>query len=118
MRARDAIYFALADVLEPETELSRDAGLFNPRPLGVLVGLPALVGRTLSGRTYSVAVHVISADPLNRLEALERLYALADVIVLVLGATAYQPTDWQGAVNADPLPAVLLQAIVTVTEEG
>ena len=117
MRARDAIYFALGDVLG-DVDVSRDAGSFHPAPLGVLVGLPALVSRTMAARTYSVAVHIVSADPLSSSDALDGLFALADVVVLVLGASSYVPTDWAGGVNRDALPSVYVQAVVTVTEEG
>ena len=116
LRARDAVFFALDDVLA-DVNLSRDAGSFHPEPLGVLVGLPALTGRTLAARTYAVGVHVVSADPLNTPEAVDALFALADVVVLVLAASAYTPTDWSGGVNRDPLPSVYVQAVITVTEE-
>lgn len=117
LRARDAVYFALTDVLG-DVELSRDAGSFHPAPLGVLVGLPALVSRTMAARTYAVSVHIVSADPLSSPDALDGLFALADVVVMVLGAASYTPADWAGGVNRDALPSVYIQAVVTVTEEG
>jgi hypothetical protein len=116
LRARDAVFFALDDVLG-DVNLSRDAGSFHPAPLGVLVGLPALVSRTMAARTYQVGVHCVSADPLSSAEAVDALFALADVVVLVLGASSYTPTDWSGGVNRDPLPSVYVQAVITVTEE-
>jgi hypothetical protein len=116
IRARDAVFWALDDVLA-DVDLSRDAGAFHPAPLGVLVGLPALISRTMAARTYQVGVHCVSADPLNTLEAVDALFALADVVVLVLGSSSYTPTDWSGGTNRDPLPSVYVQAVITVTED-
>jgi len=95
---------------------TRDAGSFHPRPVGVLVGLPSLAFRLLASRTYTIPVRVVSADPLNSDSAVDRLYALADELVTVLQADSYDPTDWIGGVNLDPLPCLLLT--VTVTVEG
>lgn len=100
---------------------SRDAGTFRPAPIGILIGLPVLVSRTLAARTYSVPVHLVSADPLNSPAAVDRLYALADVLSTVLDANTYQPQDWSGGLNADPLPSIVLDVDVTVfdvPEEG
>jgi hypothetical protein len=117
LRARDAVYFALEDAFLGVT-ISRDVGSFHPQPLGFLVGLPALASRGLAARTYTVPVHVVSADPLNTTDAVDALYALADAAVIVLGAAEYAPQDWPGGVNRDPLPSVLVLATITVTEEG
>lgn len=95
---------------------TRDASAFHPRPTGVLVGLPALSFRLIAAQTYTVPVRAISADPLSTPEAVDRLYGLADALALILDCDSYDPGDWFGGVNQDPLPAVLLN--VTVTVEG
>lgn len=109
---------AIAKVLErldaAGVEATRDAGAFHPRPIGVLVGLPDLTFTLLASRTYTVPVRVVSADPLNAPAAVDRLYDLADRLALVLEADSYTVGDWIGGVNADPLPAVLLNVTVTV----
>ena len=61
-------------------------------------------------------VRIVSADPLNTPEAVDRLYTHADELAGVLQVDSYDPQDWFGGVNADPLPAILLT--VTVTVEG
>jgi hypothetical protein len=95
-------------------EATRDAGAFHPTPIGVLVGLPSLVFLQLASSTYQVPVRVVSADPLNTLAAVDRLYGVADDLVGLLGCDSYSIGDWFGGVNADPLPAILLDAVVTV----
>ena len=120
VRARDAVLFAVQDALVPVASavtVSADAGAFHPQPLGVLIGLPSLVSRTLAARTYDVPVHVVSADPLNDRSAVESLFELADALVLVLGVATYAATDWPGGVNRDPLPSVYLLATITVPEQ-
>ena len=97
-------------------EATRDAGAFYPQPVGVLVGLPALVRRGLAFRTFELAVLAVSGDPLNAPANVDRLYALADDVALVLEVDAYRVSSWRSSVNAEPLPAVELTATVTVTE--
>jgi hypothetical protein len=99
-------------------EATRDAGAFYPQPVGVLVGLPALVRRGLASRTYEIAISVVSGDPLNASPSVDRLYALADDVALALAIDAYRVGSWRGGVNAEPLPAVELTATVTVEEGG
>jgi hypothetical protein len=97
-------------------EATRDAGAFYPQPAGVLVGLPALVGRGHATRTYEVPVLVVSGDPLNAELPVDRLYALADDAALALAVNAYRVSSWRSSVNAEPLPALELTVTVTVTE--
>jgi hypothetical protein len=99
-------------------EATGDAGAFYPQPLAVLVGLPALVGRTLAGRTFEVPVLVVSGDPLNSTEHVDRAYAIADEVALVLSTGSYRPSSWRSSSNAEPLPALELTVTVTVTKEG
>lgn len=110
-RAIEKVLQALDDA---GIDASRDAGAFHPRPVGVLVGLPDLSFSLLASRTFTVPVRAVSADPLNTVAAVDRLYALADHLADVLQCDSYTVGDWIGGVNADPLPAVLLNVTVTV----
>jgi hypothetical protein len=113
VRAIDA---AVAELTDAGIDASRDAGAFYPQPVGVLVGLPALIRRHLAARTFEIPVLVVSGDPLNAPLNVDRLYALVDDVALVLGCDAYRPSNYRSSVNAEPLPAVELTATVTVTE--
>ena len=97
-------------------EATLDAGAFYPQPVGVLIGLPTLVGRTLAARTFELPVTVVSGDPLNSELAVDRLYALADDVAGALRTMAYRPTSYRGGVNAEPLPAIELTATLTTQE--
>lgn len=97
-------------------EASLDAGAFFPQPLGVLIGLPSLIGGTLAARTFSVPVLVVSGDPLSSTLAVDRFYALADTVALAVRTLEYRTSTYRGSGNAEPLPAIELLAIVTVTE--
>jgi hypothetical protein len=97
---------------------TRDAGAFHPRPVGVLVGLPSLTFRALAAFRFTVPVHVVSADALNTPASVDRLYALADLLISVLQTDTYRPEDWSGGVNTDPLPAVTLAVTVSVFQEA
>lgn len=109
---------ATLELLEAASiEATRDAGAFYPQPLGVLVGLPALVGRGQNGRTFEIAVLVVSGDPLNTELAVDRLYTIADNVATVLRTAAYRPSSYRSSSNAEPLPAVELLVTVTVTEQ-
>jgi len=99
-------------------EASSDAGAFYPQPVGVLVGLPALLRRGLGSRTFEVPVLVVSGDPLNSELAVDRLYALADDVVGALKADRYAPSSWRSSSNAEPLPAIELPVTVTVEQEA
>lgn len=112
--ASRAIAAVLERLQDAGVDATRDAGAFHPAPIGVLVGLPSLTFRLLASRTFSVPVRVVSADPLNTTTAVERLYALADQLADLLSCDSYRPVEWIGGVNADPLPAVLLETTVTV----
>lgn len=111
VRAIGAVLEALEDA---GVDATRDAGAFHPAPIGVLVGLPSLTFRLLASRTYTVPVRVVSADPLNATAAVDRLYQLADQLADLLSCDSYRPVEWLGGVNADPLPAILLETTVTV----
>ena len=95
-----------------------DAGAFHPQPIGVLVGLPTLAARGLATRTFAVPVLVVSGDPLNREEVVDRLYALADDVALALRTDSYRPSSWRSSSNAEPLPSIELTVTVTVQEEA
>jgi hypothetical protein len=99
-------------------DASADVGAFYPQPVGVLVGLPALRGRLLAGWTFELPVLVVSADPLNSELNVDRVYALADQVALVLATAEYRPSSWRSTANAEPLPALELTVTVTVSEEG
>jgi hypothetical protein len=114
--ARRAIEALLAELELAGITAQRDAGAFYPQPVGVLVGLPALVSRGLATRTYSVRVLVVSGDPLNSAERVDRLFAIADDVALALATDSYAPSSYSSSVNAEPLPAVELTVTVTVTE--
>lgn len=110
-RALDAVLAMLADA---GITASRDAGAFYPQPVGVLVGLPAMVRRGVAHRTFEVAVFVVSGDPLNSAAAVDRIFGVADAAATALQTDNYRPSSWRGSPNAEPLPSVELT--VTVTE--
>ena len=114
--ATRALEALLAELEAAAIEASRDAGAFYPQPVGVLVGLPALVRRGHAFRTFELPVLVVSGDPLNSELAVDRVYALADDVALALAIDTYRPSSWRSSVNSEPLPAVELTATVTVTE--
>ena len=99
-------------------EATGDAGAFYPQPIGVLIGLPTLVGRTLAGRTFTIPVLVVSGDPLNSNERVAALYALADEVAGVLSTAAYRPTQYRSNESPEPRPAIEVLVTVTVSEEG
>jgi hypothetical protein len=111
---------AIAELLEAGgVTASRDASGFDPAPIGVLLGLPTLVGRTLSGATFDVPIVIVSGDPVNTAEAVDRLYAEADAIAEIVSTSSYRPSTWAGSSRTQPLPAIEVSAIVTVSiEEG
>jgi hypothetical protein len=111
-----AIAGVLAQLDEAGIAATRDAGAFYPQPVGVLVTLPALTSRTLYGRSFEVPVLVVSGDPLNDELPVNRIYALADEVALALSIEAYRPSSYRSSANAEPLPALELVAVVTVTE--
>ncbi len=111
-----AIAETLALLAAAGVEATRDAGAFYPQPTGVLVGLPSLVARTHAARAFTLPVLVVSGDPLNVELAVDRLYAIADDVALILRADTYRPSSWRSSSNAEPLPAIELLVTVTVTE--
>ena len=115
--AGQAIEAVLAQLAEDGIDATDDAGAFFPQPVGVLVGLPSLVSRGLAAATYSIPILVVSGDPINERLSRDRLYALADDICRSLSIAAYRPSQWSGNVNLEPLPALELAAVVTVTTE-
>ncbi len=116
-----AASLAIEAVLELLTEAgidaTRDAGAFHPAPVGVLVALPTLLRRQMSSRTFEIPIVVVSGDPLNESSNVDRLYAYADAIAAACSIATYRPSSWAGSANAEPLPAIELTAVVTVTEE-
>jgi hypothetical protein len=112
-RAISAVVDALGSVA---ITASRDAGAFYPQPCGVLVGLPAMSDRGMAFRTFQVPVHIVSGVPLNTMGAVDALYTIADVAVGALGADSYTPAEWIGGPNVDPLPSLLILAVVTISE--
>jgi len=115
--AIQAIAGVLAQLEDNGIDATEDAGAFFPQPIGVLVGLPSLTARGLSSATYSVPVLVVSGDPINAVLARDRIYALADDVARALSIAEYRPSQWSGNVNLEPLPALELAAVVTVTME-
>ena len=95
---------------------TRDAGAFYPQPVGTLVGLPELVRRTAGARVFEIPILVVSGDPLNAELPVDRLYALADDVALALRIEAYRVSSWRASPNAEPLTALELVAVLTVTE--
>jgi hypothetical protein len=112
-RARRAVLAMLqAELIEAST----DVGAFYPQPQGVLVGLPTLTGRGSFTRSFEIPVLVVSGDPLNSEQIVDRLYTLADECALALATDNYRPSSWRSNLNAEPLPAIELTVTVTVTE--
>lgn len=95
-------------------EAKRDPGAFFPQPLGVLVGLPSHVGGTLGARTYTIPIYVVSGEPLSTTERVDDLYDLADRVSAAVDANGFEPYDFRGTANNEPLPAVRLTAVATV----
>lgn len=95
---------------------TRDAGAFYPYPVGVLVTLPELVERGLNSRTFLVPVLVVSGEPLNSSEAVDRLYAIAELTAEALSTANYRPSSFGGSSNAEPLPALEVRVTITVEE--
>ena len=109
--ALDAVLALLAD---HGITATRDPGSFHVAPLGVLVGLPALANATLAARVFTIQVYVVSSDPLVSPAEVDALYALADDVALALRVDTYQPHDHRTNANAEPLPAVRMEAVATV----
>lgn len=109
-RALEAVLALLEDAGITAT---RDAGSFVPAPVGVLVGLPSWMGSTLAGRVFEIPVLVVSGDPLSEPANVDRIYAIADEIADVAGASSYRPATWTSSARPEPLPA--LEIIVTAT---
>jgi hypothetical protein len=113
---------AIAELLEAGgVTASRDASGFDPAPIGVLLGLPTLVGRTLSGAT-STTFRSLDRVRRSRLraDAVDRLYAEADAIAEIVSARrAIGRATWAGAPGRNRYAAIEISAIVTVSiEEG
>lgn len=117
--AIDAIAELLADAGVQATD---EASGFSPSPIGVLIGLPSRVSATLGGETFEIPILVVSGDPVNTAEAVDRLYAEADAIAHAVAETKYEPTTWAGSGRVQPLPAIEIVATVSVSnnpdEEG
>jgi hypothetical protein len=109
-----AIEALLAVLADAGVEATRDPGTFFPQPLGVLVGLPTLSGGTLAGRSYEIPIYVVSGEPLTNADRVTELYDLADVVAGAVDASRYDPFDFRGSANAEPLPAVRITATASV----
>lgn len=114
--ATRALELILSRLESAGLEATRDAGAFYPQPIGILVTLPAMVGRGAAFRTFEVSVFVVSGDPLNSEPAVDRIYSVADQVAATLETEAYRPSSWRGSVNAEPLPAVELTVTVSIEE--
>lgn len=112
-----AIDETLSMLAAASIEATRDAGAFYPQPIGVLVGLPTLLRRLQGGRVYSIPVLIVSGDPLNAEGSVDRIYAVADDVALVLRADAYRPSSYRSSSNAEPLPAIELLVTVSISEQ-
>lgn len=115
VRARAELVDELA---EAGIEATGDAGAFYPQPVGILVGLPTLVGRGLGFRTFTIPVLIVSGDPLNSDDRVAAIYELADEVAGELATAAYRPTQYRSTSNAEPLPAVEVVVTVTISEGG
>jgi len=104
----------LATLTDEGIPATGDAGAFYPAPVGVLVGLPTLLSRGLAASTFTVPVVVASADPLNEERNVDRLYALADDVAIALRIDTYRASSWSGGVNSEPLPAIQMEAHLTI----
>lgn len=110
---------AIAAVLElltaAELEATDDAGALLPDPIGVLVGLPTLIGRGLASSSYTVPVTVVIADPLDGPTNRDRLYAAADAAADAIGVATYTPSNYRISGHAEPLASLELVATVTLS---
>jgi hypothetical protein len=111
-----AIAHVLQLLVEAGISATRVAETFYPQPVGVLVGLPTLEGRTFAGATYTVPILVVSGDPLGNELTVDRVYALADDCARAVRCDTYRPSSYQTSANAEPLPAVELAARLTLIE--
>lgn len=118
MTAATRAIAALLAILEgAEIDATRDAGEFDPSPVGVLVSLPSLVRATLGALTFEIPIVVVTSEPLNTPEAVDRIYAIADTIALATSTLGYRPTTWAGSSRAEPLPALEITVTVQVSNE-
>jgi hypothetical protein len=92
-------------------DVTDDPAKFDPRPVGVLVGIPELGETTLGAYQVTVPVHVVSGEPLTP--------AMRDVLFMdalaaaqAIGSPSFQLTGWDGNVNATPLPAYRMTTTV------
>jgi len=113
-----AIAAVISELQAAGIDATRDPGAFYPQPVGVLVGLPTLAERGLASSTFSVPILIVSGDPLNSEDVVDRLYALADDAARAVRTDQYRPSSWAGNVNAEPLPAVEMAATVTLADIG
>lgn len=113
----DAIAAVLDELEAAGITATGDAGAFYPQPVGVLVGLPTMIRRGLHSRTFTVPVSVVSGDPLNDSHSVDRVYALADDCASAVRTDSYRPGSWAGSVNAEPLPALQMEATVTLAQK-
>jgi hypothetical protein len=116
MTVAEALDHVVIELENAGIPATRNPAAFFPAPIGVLVGMPSAVSRTMGARTLRIPVHVVLADPPTP-SSVDALYAIADDVADALNLATYEPAEWSGNVNAEPLPAVRLSALVTVKED-
>ena len=110
--AMKAVLAALVDAGIPATD---DPGAFYPDPVRALVGIPALTARGLQNASYRVPVTIVSGDPLTDAKKTANLITTAEDAALVLSIAEYRSTSWSGGVNSEPLPAIEMEAVVSLS---
>ena len=104
---------AVVDVLtEAGLQATRDAGAFYPNTVACLVGMPTVKSSGLAYRTMEVPIHVVTSDPPSA-RSVDALYAAAEIAAAALQTDAYAPQTWSGGPNADSLPSILINAVVS-----
>lgn len=108
-QALDAVVDLLTDA---GLQATRDAGSFYPNTVACLVGMPTVKASGLAYRTMEVPVHVVTSDPPS-LRSVDQLYAAAEIAAAALETDTYAPQTWSGGPNADALPSILINAVVS-----
>jgi hypothetical protein len=104
---------AVVDLLtEAGLQATRDAGSFYPNTVACLVGMPTVKASGLAYRTMEVPIHVVTSDPPS-LRSVDQLYAAAEIAAAALETDTYAPQTWSGGPNADALPSILINAVVS-----
>lgn len=118
MTSASAAIEKVIDLLQlANVDPTREASGFTPNPVGVLVGLPGKIRATLAGETFEVPVYVVSGEPVNTSDAVDRLYSIADACAHALSESRYTTTTWAGSGRVAPLAAIEIVATVTVSND-